>query len=65
MIRTDELKRLIAYKGYTQAEIAEKLGITPKTLYSKFKIGILDSDEIYKLIEILDIKNPVEIFFAG
>ncbi|CDZ74838.1 Hypothetical protein ING2D1G_0679 [Peptoniphilus sp. ING2-D1G] len=64
MIKVDELKGRIVANGFTQAEIAEKLGITPKTLSLKFKKGVLDSDEIYKLIDILKIEDPVDIFFT-
>lgn len=61
----NKLKGMMTEKGYTQVEIAEKLGISPKTLSNKLKKEVFNSDEINKLIEILDIKNPMEIFFAN
>ncbi len=64
MIKTDELRGVIAKKGMSQAKVAKILGITPKTFYYKMKIGIFGSDEIQIMIDILDIKNPMEIFFA-
>lgn len=64
MIRTDELRGIIAKKGLSQAKVAEMLGITPKTFYEKMKIGVFGSDEIQIMIDNLDIDNPAEIFFA-
>jgi len=63
MIKVNELKGQITSKGLTQNVLAEKLGMTPKTFYSKMKKGVFDSDEIELMIEILDIKNPLDLFF--
>ncbi len=63
MILVNELKGRMVAKGYTQKELANELGITSKTLTSKFNKGVFGSDEISKMIEILDIKNPMDIFF--
>ena len=65
MIRTDELKGIIAKKGLTQAKVARMINVTPKTFYEKMKVGVFGSDEIQIMIDELDIKNPVEIFFAN
>ena len=35
MIRTDELRGIIAKNNYSQARVAEEIGITPKTFYEK------------------------------
>lgn len=64
MIRTDELKGVIAKNGYSQADIAKMIGVTPKTFYEKMKIGVFGSDEIQIMIQKLNIDNPMEIFFA-
>lgn len=64
MIRVNEIKGLIARKGISQRKVAQKMGITDKTFYSKMKLGKFNSDEMQALIDILDIKNPSEIFFA-
>ena len=64
MIRTDDLRGIIAKKGYTQADIARMIGITPKTFYEKMKSGVFGSDEIQIMIEKLQIDNPIEIFFC-
>lgn len=64
MIRTDELRGIIAKNGLSQAQVAKILGITPKTFYEKMKNGVFGSDEIQLMIEKLHINNPVDIFFA-
>ena len=64
MIKTKQLKGVIVESGYSQADIAKELGIAPKTFYSKMKKGVFGSDEIEKMMELLDITNPVPIFFA-
>ena len=64
MSATNEIKGLIRARGMTQAEVAEKMGINPVTLSRKLGKGILNSDEIEVLIDILEIKNPASIFFG-
>lgn len=64
MIRTDKLRGIISEKGFSQAKVAEAIGITPKTFYEKMSKGVFGSDEIEVMIRILHIDNPVEIFFA-
>lgn len=59
----NEIKGRIVAKGLTQEEFAKLLGISARTLTSRFKKGFFGSDEMTKMIEILDIKNPSEIFF--
>lgn len=65
MIDVNALKGIIASRGKSQAEVANYLGITPKTFYEKMKKGVFDSDEMYQMIEFLEIKNPSDIFFAN
>lgn len=64
MINVNKLKAVFVENGKTQSNVAEMLGISDNTMTSKLKRGIFNSDEIYKLIDYLDIQNPVEIFFA-
>lgn len=64
MIRTDVLRGKIAENGYSQADIAKKLGIAPMTFYRKMEKGVFGSDEIEMMIKILAIKDPISIFFA-
>lgn len=64
MIDTKALKGIIASRDKSQADIAKSLGITPKTFYEKMKRGVFDSDEMYAMIELLEIKEPNKIFFT-
>lgn len=64
-IKTKKLMGIIVSRGLTQKEVALKLGITPNTFYSKMSKGIFGSDEIEKMITILEIDNPISIFFAS
>lgn len=64
MIDVNALKGKIAEKGLSQAKMAEKLGIAPKTFYEKMSKGVFGSDEIECMIETLDIKDPARIFFC-
>lgn len=63
MIRTDELRGVIAKNGYSQSDVAKMLGITPKTFYDKMKKGVFGSDEIEIMIKKLRIEDPMPIFF--
>lgn len=65
MIATNELKGRIVAKGFTQEQVAKKLGISSNTLRRKLSKGVLGSDEIERLIKILDIKDPMQIFFTN
>lgn len=63
MINENLLKASYVAKGLTQEEVAEKLGITTNTFRFKVKNNTLDVRQMDILIELLDIKNPIEIFF--
>ena len=45
MIRTDELRGIIAKNGMSQKDVAAMIGVTPKTFYQKMEKGIFGSDE--------------------
>lgn len=64
VIKTDELRGVIAKNGYSQSDIAKMIGITPKTFYEKMKNGVFGSDEIQIMIDNLNIDDPLAIFFA-
>ena len=65
MIQTDKLRGIISERGYSQAKVAERIGITPKTFYEKMAKGVFGSDEIEIMIQMLHIDNPTEIFFCS
>lgn len=62
MIRTDELRGVIAKNGLSQSDVAAKIGVTPKTFYEKMKNGVFGSDEIQVMIDELHIDDPMAIF---
>ena len=64
MIKTNELKGIIVKNVLTQSDVANLIGITPKTFYEKMKIGVFGSDEIQIMIDKLHIDDPMSIFFA-
>lgn len=64
LIKTNELKGIIAKNGFSQSDVASMIGITPKTFYEKMKNGVFGSDEIQIMIDELNIENPIAIFFA-
>ncbi len=64
MIKTDELRGIIAKNGKSQKEIAKMIGVTPKTFYVRMQKGVFGSDEIQIMIDELHIDNPMDIFFA-
>ena len=65
VIQTDKLRGIISERGYSQAKVAERIGITPKTFYETMAKGVFGSDEIEIMIQMLHIDNPTEIFFAA
>lgn len=64
MIKTNELKGIIVKNGLSQSDVANRIGITPKTFYEKMKNGVFGSDEIQIMIDELHIEDPESIFFA-
>ena len=64
MVNTNKLRGVIAENGKSQTDVADMLGITPKTFYDRMKKGVFGSDEIQIMIDTLHIENPMDIFFA-
>ena len=64
MVDKNKLRGCIVANGKTQEDVAKYIGITPKTFYAKMKKGVFGSDEIEKMILLLNIEDPLSIFFA-
>lgn len=64
MFNLNEFKGLIVAKGLTQQDVADKLNMSPKTLYLKMQKGVFGTDEMNILIDLLDIKDPMRIFLG-
>ena len=64
MLDKNALKAEIVRNGLTQKKVAEAIGISEKTFITRMKEGVFGTDEVEKMISILNIKNPMDIFFA-
>lgn len=65
MFDAKELQVAMIRKGLTYEKIAQLLGVAPSTIYRKIKNdGNFNRDEINRLIEILELEHPEDIFFA-
>lgn len=64
MVATDKLRGVICERGLSQRKVAKAIGMSEKTFYTKMKQGVFGTDEAEKMVELLSIKNPGEIFLA-
>ena len=59
------LRAQLVLKGMTIKELAEKLNMNESTFHRKMKAdGSFSREEINSMIEILEIEDPMAIFFA-
>lgn len=64
MVDTNKLRAAWVEKGLTQAQVADKIGLSSRVMTSRMAKCWFGSDEIERLINVLQIKDPVSIFFA-
>ncbi len=64
MLAVDKLRGVIAERGLSQRKVAAHLGMTEKTFYTKMKKGVFGTDEVEKMIDLLQISDPADIFLA-
>ena len=65
MFHKNKLKAQMTLLGITAKELAKELGINEATFYRKLqRDGDFTRKEINILIQVLQIENPEEIFFA-
>ncbi len=65
MFNKNKFKAQMALLGMTSKDLAKSLDVDESTLYRKIQNdGNFTRKEINQLIEILEIENPKEIFFA-
>ena len=64
MVLTNEIKGKMVARGFTQKQLTEKLEMSERTLANKLTKGVFTTTDVEKLIDILKIENPMEIFFA-
>lgn len=65
MLNVLEFKAAMVRKGFTQKSLAQRLGISEKTFCSRIKNKRFGTDEIEQLIPLLEINDPMHIFFDG
>lgn len=63
-MNANKLRGIIAEKGLTQERVAIAIGITPKTFYTKMKKGVFGTDEVMRIVELLNIEDPASIFLT-
>ena len=63
-MNVNKLRGIITEQGLTQERVAIAIGITPKTFYTKMKKGVFGTDEVMRMIELLNIENPASIFLT-
>jgi hypothetical protein len=63
-MKTNLLRAEIVKAGMTHGEVAKRIGMSPKTFSVKLNKGVFGLNEAQKLIDLLEIKNPAEIFFT-
>lgn len=64
MINANLIRGKIVENGMTQAEVAEKIGMSAKTFSLKMSSGKFGLDEVDKMIRLLNIEQPERYFFA-
>lgn len=65
MLNVLEFRAAMVRKGFSQKELARHLGISEKTFCSRIKKKRFGTEEIEQLIPLLEINNPMKIFFDG
>lgn len=65
MIDTNALKGIIVSSGRTQKQVYETMGMSKRQWENRMQNKKMDSNEIQELIKILNIDNPMPIFFAN
>ena len=64
VVNIAELRAELARKQLTQKQLAKLIGMSEQTLSRRMKTRVFGSDEIEKIIRVLDLKDPVGIFFS-
>lgn len=64
MVRTDRIKERLKKTDKSQAWLARKMYLDPRTLGVKLKQGKFNSDELEMIAEILELENPWEFLFG-
>ncbi len=63
MLNRKKLAAAIDCRKMTKTQVAQALGVSRATLYRRIKRGVFGADEIKKLVSVLRITEPMQIFF--
>lgn len=64
-MKKNKLAAIIVENGLTQKKVAKELGMSEKTFYRKMKNEVFGTDEVVKMIELLNISDPADIFLSA
>ena len=64
MVDTNKLKAAIVEKGLTQTEVHNRMGLTKRQWQCRMEKKKFDSEDMLKLVNILEITDPMPIFFV-
>lgn len=64
MLNRNMLRGKIVEKGMTEKQVAKEIGMSSKTFSLKMKSGKFGLDEADKIIALLEIEKPEQIFFS-
>lgn len=62
-LQTNRIRGEIVARGFSQKQVAEKLGITPHALRYRLRTGRFNSDQLYMMAKLLKLEDPWHIFF--
>ena len=65
MVDKNKLRAAWVAKGFTQSDVAQKIGVSEATFSRRMQQGRFDSDEIETLVALLEINDIADIFFAN
>ena len=64
MIDINRLRSEIVRAGMTQKSVAMALGMSENTFSKKINTGKFGLEDAEKMIKLLDIRDPIAVFFA-
>lgn len=62
-LQANRIRGEIVARGFSQKQVAEKLGITPHALRYRLRTRRLNSDQLYMVAELLKLEDPWHVFF--
>lgn len=65
LLDTNEFRACLARAGITQKELAKRIGIAEQTMTRKIKKGVFCTNEVEKIVRVLNIENPAQIFLGN